>query len=478
MSESPSGEASGGGRRRSRRRITIIGILVALVAAGGSYLGVSLTSGGGLTTSWTGNHLASGCASTSDNVPWTAGDLAVTCSGHGVAAYRLGSGQVAWTWEPPKSPGAAALRGPGPSKQAGTPYLSILELSAGTSDGIGVAEYTYGAGTVYLAGIQVATGRELWRRSDVSVTDGSTVWVSDGRVAVVASTSNSADAVRVYDLTSGALDWSSTAGGVPARGCYAQTVAIAGASVYAVASCPPTGGTRDDQLYQLALATGAVRGHAALQDSSCSSADGYPTLWAVPGYVLSGCQSAPQTSPDVLVIPAGGVRQLQLSYRGDPKYVNFLSSDLMPPAMTVYGTTLYLATSLNVGDKSVYLASAVDLRTDTLRWDKTVSIPGEAASSVTYPVNLIGASSQGALDVVENISADAEDLTGTTAMTLAVLSASNGTVTYGPGATYSDGLNDQPLYNLIGHTLLALPVCALADCDVANEPAAVTAYDT
>jgi hypothetical protein len=45
--------------------------------------------------------------------------------------------------------------------------------------------------------------------------------------------------------------------------------------------------------------------------------------------------------------------------------------------------------------------------------------------------------------------------------------------------TYPDGLNDQPTYTLIGHTLLAGPVCAQADCDVGGvENGAVTAYST
>jgi hypothetical protein len=60
--------------------------VVALVVAGGAYLGVSLTSGSTLDTLWTVRNLASGCSGTSDNVPWTTGNLAVTCSGHGTAA--------------------------------------------------------------------------------------------------------------------------------------------------------------------------------------------------------------------------------------------------------------------------------------------------------------------------------------------------------------------------------------------------------
>jgi hypothetical protein len=500
VSESPAVEVTGSGARWSRRRITVIALVVALVAAGGSYLGVSLTAGSGiptsgLTTLWSGKHLASGCVSTSDNVPWTTGDLAVTCSGKGIAAYRLGTGQAAWTWQPPASPGAAALRAPGPVKYSGKPLLSILALSAGTTDGVGVVEYTYGYGAIYLAGVQVATGHELWRLADVKVTDGSVIWAGDGRFALVGDTSVTAKAttVRVYDAASGTLDWSSTSGpsstlgtpGTPGsalpRACDPESVAIAGTSLYALANCPVGGDTGStDQLYQLDLATGDARGHAALQDGNCAaSGDDSPTLWAVPGYVLSGCGGAPVGGPDVLVIPAGGTRQLQLSYSGSPKYVNWLSADLTPPDLAVYGTTMYLGTSLSVGDSSVYLASAVDLRTDRLQWSRIVSVPGEPGNSVTYPVNLVGASERGALDVIENVSSDAEDLTGTTGMTLAVLSASDGTVTYGPGTTYPAGLDNQPRFTLIGHTLLAVPPCATVACgEDGVESATVAGYGT
>jgi hypothetical protein len=464
----------------------VIAIVIALVAAGGSYLGVSLTSGGiptsGLTTLWTGNHLASGCGSTSSNVPWTDGDLAVACSGRGVAAYRLGTGQVAWAWQPPSSPGPSSLAGP--QGQQGKAFLSILQMSTGTSDGIGVVEYTYGASVTYLAGIQVATGRELWHVSNVNVDDGATIWASDGRFAVIVDTSKSADAARVYSLTSGALDWSSAARGVPARGCGLNDLVISGTSVYAVATCSATGSLpRDDQLYQLGLVTGSAQAHAALQDITCPAKTDSPTLWAVPGYLLSGCSGAPpsDSGPDVVVIPSGGVTQNTLSYKGSPQYLNFLSTDLEPGELAAYGTTLYLENGITLGSgSSDYFLADIDLGTATLRWEKPVSVPGEAANSTAYhPLNLIGATAQGALDLIENVNSNSGDLTGTTGLTLAVLSASDGALTYGPGTTDSDGVDDQPAYTLIGRTLLAVPLCVTIACgEDGVETAAVAAYGT
>jgi hypothetical protein len=82
------------------------------------------------------------------------------------------------------------------------------------------------------------------------------------------------------------------------------------------------------------------------------------------------------------------------------------------------------------------------------------------------------------LDVIQNISSTATELTGSSSMTLSLLSASDGTMTYGPGATYGGGINDQPVYSLDGHVLLSMHGCALAACPGNSVADTITAYDT
>jgi hypothetical protein len=93
-------------------------------------------------------------------------------------------------------------------------------------------------------------------------------------------------------------------------------------------------------------------------------------------------------------------------------------------------------------------------------------------------VNLVGASPGGVLDVIENISSNATEMTGLSSVTLSVLSASDGAMTYGPGATYPGGINDQPVYWLDGRVLLSAHGCALAACPGNSVTDTITAYDT
>jgi hypothetical protein len=445
----------------------ILAAVIALAAVG-SGLGLWLGSGSGPPTSglpvlWRHERPVSDCLKSYDKVPWAADGLAVMCSGAAsLVAYRPGTGRVAWTWTMPKAPGVP----------------DIDSLSTSTDDGIGVIQYTYGIkGAAYLAGIDVSDGRELWSLPEAPTTGGA-IWVGDGRFIVLNPVGrHSLTGLAVYDLATGRLDWSTATRPVPSpAGCTIRDAAIAVRWIYAVTACSAD---RPGRLYQLSLQDGAVLAHAALHDRACNAARDNPTVWAVPGYVLSGCDAATSTGPDIEVIPVGRTRQIPLSWTGHPRYIDDLSDDLFPPDMAVSGNSLYLSLSLlTPKNQSVNLIAAIDLPTARMRWFKNVSIPGEAPGSVTYPVNLVGASHRGVLNVIENISSTATELTGSSSMTLSLLSASDGTMTYGPGSTYGGGINDQPVYSLDGHVLLSVHGCALAACPGNSVTDTITAYDT
>jgi hypothetical protein len=65
-------------------------------------------------------------------------------------------------------------------------------------------------------------------------------------------------------------------------------------------------------------------------------------------------------------------------------------------------------------------------------------------------------------------------------MTLALLSASDGSISYGPGTSYPDGIDNQPSFTLAGSTLLSFPECPAADCSAGagKFTGKVTAYST
>jgi hypothetical protein len=445
----------------------ILAVVIALAGVGGG-LGLWLGSGSGPPTSglpvlWRHDRPVSDCLKSYDAVPWTADRLEVMCSGAAsLVAFRPGPGTVAWKWTMPKS--------------AGVP--DIDSLSTSTDDGIGVIQYTYGInGLAYLAGIDIRDGRELWSLPEAPAVGGA-IWVGGGRFIVLNPVGrHSLTGLAVYDIATGQPDWSTATRPVPSSaGCTIRDAAIVAPWIYAVAAC---GADRADRLYQMSLRDGAVLARAALKDRTCQAARDSPTVWAVPGYVLSGCDAAPSTGPDVEVIPAGGTRQIPLSWAGHPRYLDYLSDDLYPPDMAVSGSSLYLGLSLlTPKNQDVNLIAAIDLPAARVRWFKRVSIPGEAPGSVTYPVNLVGASPGGVLDVIENISSNATELTGLSSVTLSVLSASDGAMTYGPGATYPGGINDQPVYWLDGRVLLSAHGCALAACPGNSVTDTITAYDT
>lgn len=478
------GTAAGQRRRWPGRRVAAIVAAVVVVVAGGTYLGVRLGSGSGLPTSGLATMWArqsqvgddSGCLP--GGRPWIADGLAVTCAGNGaLAAYRFGTGRVAWTWHVPSAPRSLP----------GQAYPSVGPMSVSTDDGIGVFEYTYGQGIAGIVGLDIATGRQLWQmtpRGAAAAASDLNIWEGDGRFDLLP---DSGGVLQVYDLATGAPEWSSASSNIAPAGCDVQDTTITGPWIYAVTYCSD----RADQLYQMSLPTGSVIAKAPLQDAPCKAqSDSYPTLWAIGGYVLSGCTSVPDSRPDVVIIPAGGVQQRALpwtwignkGYASNNDFLNDLSDEVSDaqsaPDIAIGGGTLYVGQSLLLSNnQDLYQVAAIDLATARLRWYKTISIPGEAPNSVTYPVNVIGAGSSGVLDVIENVSSNSQFDTGTTGMTLALLSATDGNITYGPGTSYQAGLSNQPSFTLAGGVLLSFPACPLANgCSGARATGTVTAY--
>ncbi len=488
------GTAADQRRRRPTRRLAAIVAAVVVVVAGGTYLGVRLSSGtgpptSGLATMWTAHSLV-GDSCSSAGMPWIADGLAVACSGNGVlAGYGLRTGRVAWEWHTPKAPSSLLA---GPEGQAGQAYPSILRLSASTDNGVGVFDYTYGSGPAGIDGIDIATGRQLWHLPpSVASADGAQFWAGNGRFDVVTAARDGAGGpLQVRNLATGALDWSSASKSIPAVGCDVEDAAITGPWIYAVTHCA----NGDDQLYQMALQNGSVLAQTGLQDGSCVAASDYPTLWAADGYVLSGCTGAPTApaTPDVIIIPAGGVQQRTLPWTstGAHNYIENLSEGLSPPGMAISGSTLYIGQNLLLrNNDEVNQIAAIDLTTARLRWYKTIywgeqstnrhsEIQGEDPNNALFPVSVIGAGPNGVIDVIESVGGTGGDDIGTTGMTLALLSASDGSMSYGPGTTYPAGIDNQPSFTLAGNVLLSFPVCPTADCTGGKYTGTVTAYST
>ena len=459
---------------------------VVVVATGGMYLGVRSGSGpslptSGLATMWTQDTGECSVASSGPGVlSWNADGLAVWCAGNGMlAAYRLSSGHVAWTWHTPvvNQPYQGSL-------------ASIYETSATTDDGIGVVGYEDSDGApAALAGLDIATGRQLWELSATAAQAISPpgIWEGDGRFAAVIS-SGSSSALQVHDLATGALVWSSSSRQIPAAGCNVSDDAISGPWIYAVTAC--SNGT--DQLYQMSLQTGSVIAQAPLQDGSCNlGPGGPPTLWAIGGYVVSGCTYANQgqlTRPDIVIIHAGGLLQRALTWRGNYRDLNELAvqpSQLGVMGMAIDGSTLYVGQDTSnqepldqgSGSQEVEEIAAIDLSTARLRWYKTISVLGGYPASTTFPVFVIGASSKGAFDVIENVWSLRSPNPDRNSTTLALVSAADGTVSYGPGATSHwspDGRG--PWFALDGNVLLSFGSCPTDGCPDGGNGVTVTAY--
>lgn len=390
----------------------------------------------------------SGCIAGIGSPDWETGSAAVMCRGRGIAALDLHTGGIRWRWVPPTSAGSTGT----------TEYLS-----AGTSNGIGVVDFTYGLGVNYLAGIDLATGRQLWQLPDYW--NQSYAWVSDGFVGYRFESdhdnSRNADLV-VGNLSTGTTVWSSGQKGLLPTGCAMRSATGSGKWVYLIATC-----SGSDSLFQLDLSDGATAGRAPISADVCA-ANSFPVMKSVPGYVLYSCQSASQRSstPDpvpFMIVPSGGVTQHPVAANPDDRFSVF---DDASWNIAAWGGTIYAAQSTPHQQNGHYTDSyqvfAVNAQTGALRWSRTLNVPGEDPGSVTYPVNILGANAHGLIDLIDNEPAygDARGLT------LAFLSADSGALSYGPGLRVELGNTERlngvatDMYVLAGNLLFAVPTSA------------------
>ena len=436
--------------RRRRRGLGLVAVVVAAVvlAAGGTYLGLRLTSrtspaATGLAMIWTTEMPSTDCPPALFDSSWIADGLVVTCSGDGgLTAYRVATGQVAWTW-------------PGSQSSSGTPTLDLMSVT--TDDGIGVVGYGTNVdppGLEHIVGIEVASGRVLWQlQLSLSEVSADSVWVGGGRFAVVPggdSFSDSGTDVQVYSLSTGILDWSSASQHLPPAGCtVSDDDTITGQWVYAMTSC--RGGA--DQIYQMSLQTGAVIAHAPL--SGCVDS---PTLRSVGGYVLAVCDPAKHATGAV-IIPGGGLRQRVLSWTGGADYLSTLGDDGSATGTAVSGDTLYIGYPIAGSERSnhdLYQIAATDVSTGRMRWVKTSSIPGSELLNGNASERVIGADSSGVLTASSVAGPNSNDYRFS-GISLTLMSPRDGTVTYGPGYTYSTALSSPPEFVRAGSILVAFP---------------------
>lgn len=445
-------------RRRVRRRLIAGVAAAAVVLGGGTYAAVRLASSNGLSTSglttlWTQQAPAVNCAGDAGPGPsglLTAGGLAVGCFQNGsvglyLAAYQVQTGRVAWTWR--ASPGLVDNR-----------TVAEAMLSDSADDGISVFYYDTLGNGAFVIGLNVTNGRMLWRRP-ASIPGGDPILEGDGRVVLITDLApGQAGHLQVYSLASGALDWSATARDIPPAGCSVEQDAIAGPWVYAVTKCSG----QPDELYQMSLQTGAVIARAPLGSCQVKFSDDNhsTTLMAAGGYLLAGCDADTSGAQDVVIVRAGGVRQVPMTspYPLSNVYVRNLLDDQVSDAVS--GSTLYLGEDYAPdGDPEAYGIAAIDLGTARLRWYKSISVPGESPGDPTFfPLNVVGAGPGGVIDLIEMGGGPGGGATGmgSTGMTLAIMSASDGSMSYGPGATYSDGDDSQPpSVTLAGKVLLS-----------------------
>lgn len=457
-------------RRKPWRWLVPLVVIVVALAVGGDYLAVRLTSGDtppttGLSSLWSDDRAGMDCQGPT-GTPWTANGLAIMCSGAGLAAVRLGTGSVAWTWKPPPVPQSVP---------------AVLQLSSGTGgsgvdNGIGVVEYTYGESVSYVIGLRLSDGHPVWQLpTSVQAAAGTSLWVGGGRlIATTSGPDDSSGSVAAYALSTGAPDWSDAWTATTPAGCTPQSSVVLGSSVYTIAKCPDSTGSDGDQLYQLSLQTGAMTAQAPLQDTSCQLSGGYPTLWAVPGYALSAC-NGDSTVLDMVVIPAGGVQQHSMQWTVKYRDSSSISTLILPPDVAASGDDLYVSEQIAEPNyQYVQQIAAIDLATDTVRWEQTVSMPDEASGSSSTPVDLLGADPRGVFDLMENVNGDENSLR----VTLATLAASNGSLSYGPGTVIGMSHGVQPTFALTGHTLLAMPLCATGSCLGNAGTGTLTAYNT
>lgn len=456
-----------GGRRRPRHRRRTAVIAVCVLAAGiGIYFGTrSDQSPGpavmGLSTAWTAHSPGVRCEDFGSGNTWVADGNVATCLGNTITAFRLSTGHVQWTWRPAPRAHLDA---------------SIGSMSRDVDQGIGVVAYSYATipksgsdGPVTTAsdisGINLATGRVLWTESTPLSDDLESpgVVVGDGVAAMVVddTTKETADtrgaltswSLSVLDISTGAAAWpkaANTGASVPAA-CHPMSVAVAGDRFYEAARCPQAQGA--DRLYELSPQTGAVQAASALDDNACLSGGllSLTALWAVPGYVLGGCNDL-ASQQAMLIIPTGTVKQRALGYASATDPLDYFRDGPWDPDFAEYGGMLY-ATTLSAPPGAVSV-TAFNLAKGTIAWSRNdvPTIPGYAYES---QFTILGADSRGVtvLDTGSTTQQDSE------AASVLVLSEDKGNATFGPGihADDIDASNSEFGYYLTGQLLLALP---------------------
>jgi hypothetical protein len=431
----------------------------------------------GLDTAWTAHSPGAQCLDhTSDNT-WVADGDVASCLNDGITSYQLSTGHQEWTWNPAPRAGQDSSMG---------------TLSNAVDQGIGVVQYNYykipsssTASPDYTAtevsGIDLATGRTLWTAS-VPVADEVEppgLVVGDGVVAMVLSSPAddtvgerdqlTGQTLSVLDLSTGAAAWPEAARSatVP-EACHPISIAISGSWLYDAARCPQAQGA--DRLYGLSPRTGAIQAAVPLEDQVCISGGGpgNTTLWAVPGYLVGGCDYS-DTQQAMLIVPTGTVNQRVLRYTSDLDPLDYFSTETSNPGFAAHGSTLYALTLPIAGDADS--VTAFDLAKGTILWSRDdADVP--AISGYDHGSLLIeGADSRGV--IVLDSGGNTQQDSG--AESLVLLSADTGTATiFGPGTSYDDtpGSNDDSLeYYLTGQVLLAFPY---GD----NNTGLVTAYRT
>lgn len=415
------------------RKVVRIG---AALAAGALAAGISACSSGppttGLTSGWTARQYSGGAGNQGGT--WIAYGTVVTGTDNRVTARSLRTGHTEWSWTAPAPP-------PG----GGGPASVFL---TGMADGTGIVECQYPPGRSRMAGvpdyevgIDLATGRTTWTRT-TGGPGGPGYQVGDGVVAELDGGPQQAGYVTAVSLRTGKPEWS-TKSDAALRGCDFTGVALSGTDVYGAATCSGA-----SVLYGLSARTGAVDSKVALHDQACAETLAASTLWAASGYLLLGCQAEETPRNQVLVLRAGTSRQTTVAYTGLNAPLAYPSDALYArPPFVFNGAELYLASEGSV--------SAINLASGRQLWQR--GLPGSAGATDS----VIGANRKGVLTASES---------GSGSVSLAIMSAGSGAVSYGPGTKSGpcSGSGGCSL-TLTGHTLIATP----AD---ARNP--ITAYGT
>lgn len=421
----------------------------AVLAVGVLVAGVSACSSGGppttgLTKLWSATQAAGTANPEGAAGTWITGGLLIVGTGNGLTARSLRTGHTEWSWNPPAAPSGddwtvGMLSGPSTSNEVGIVNYS-LETPASAPD--------------YQAGIDLADGRMLWRNTvdqavNVELPGNLT---GDGVMAAMDERGNSKDAyIAATSLATGKPAWS-TASQQGLKGCGFTGLAFSGALAYGLATCPvssssPTGTSYAVILYGLSASTGAVESKVTLNDQSCTTNTlGSPTLWAASSYLLIGCPGGEtEGQQQVVVIRPGSSRQIIATYSTLDSALDYPESDdqQYPPYFTV-GTMLYLPVNDSKDDTAV---TAISLTSGKQLWQKEP------------PGLLVGADGSGALIADDSLGAGDTSLGNNSpsgSLSTAAMSATSGTVSDGPGASFD--ITSSRGYELYftGHTLIVM----------------------